>query len=110
MPTQLDSCLQQFWWEIVEHLAYSPDLAPSDYHLFFYPKGSSLQPQISLSLHLVWSSSTLQCRGNHKFQSDDDVKTAVMQYLRLHDTDFCQEEIEKLILWYRCVSHGEDYI
>jgi histone-lysine N-methyltransferase SETMAR len=26
--------LQEFGWEIFEHPAYSPDLAPSDFHLF----------------------------------------------------------------------------
>jgi histone-lysine N-methyltransferase SETMAR len=26
--------LQEFGWEVFEHLAYSPDLALSDFHLF----------------------------------------------------------------------------
>jgi hypothetical protein len=26
--------LQEFGWEVFEHPAYSPDLAPSDFHLF----------------------------------------------------------------------------
>jgi histone-lysine N-methyltransferase SETMAR len=26
--------LQSFGWEIMEHAPYSPDLAPSDYHVF----------------------------------------------------------------------------
>jgi hypothetical protein len=40
----------------MEHLAYSPDLAMNNYHLF-----------PALKDHL----------GSHKFQSDDEVKTAV---------------------------------
>ena len=44
----------------MEHLAYSPDLAPSDYHLF-----STLKDNF----------------GSHKFQTgNDDVKAAVIQY------------------------------
>jgi histone-lysine N-methyltransferase SETMAR len=26
--------LQEFGWEVFEHPAYSPDLTPSDFHLF----------------------------------------------------------------------------
>jgi transposase len=30
--------LEHFNWELFDHLPYSPDLAPSDYHLFTYLK------------------------------------------------------------------------
>jgi transposase len=30
--------LEHFNWELFEHPPYSPDLAPSDYHLFTYLK------------------------------------------------------------------------
>jgi hypothetical protein len=30
--------LEHFNWELFDHLFYSPDLAPSDYHLFTYLK------------------------------------------------------------------------
>jgi hypothetical protein len=30
--------LGHFNWELFDHTLYSPDLAPSDYHLFAYPK------------------------------------------------------------------------
>jgi hypothetical protein len=29
---------EQFKWETFEHPAYSPDFAPSDYHMFLHPK------------------------------------------------------------------------
>jgi hypothetical protein len=35
---QKDTTLQQFGWECLECLLYSPDLAPSDFHLFGPPK------------------------------------------------------------------------
>jgi hypothetical protein len=30
--------LEHFNWELSDHPSYSPDLTPSDYHLFTYPK------------------------------------------------------------------------
>jgi transposase len=30
--------LEHFSWDLFDHPLYSPDLAPSDYHLFTYPK------------------------------------------------------------------------
>jgi hypothetical protein len=36
--------LEHFNWELFGHLLYSTDLAPSDYHLFTYPKNSSIPP------------------------------------------------------------------
>ena len=48
--------LQHFRWETLEHPPYSHDLSPSDYHLFL----------------------TLKERlGGHRFQCNEDVKTAV---------------------------------
>jgi len=32
--------LKQLKWEAMEHSAYSPDLAPSDFHLFGLPKNA----------------------------------------------------------------------
>jgi len=53
--------LKQLKWEAMEHPAYSPDLAPSDFHLFGMLKNS--------------------LRGS-RFSCDDDVKAAVHQWLR----------------------------
>jgi histone-lysine N-methyltransferase SETMAR len=32
------SLLQEFGWEVFNHPPYSPDLAPSDFHLFLHLK------------------------------------------------------------------------
>jgi hypothetical protein len=35
----LELCwLEHFNWELFDHLPYSPELAPSDYHVFTYLK------------------------------------------------------------------------
>jgi hypothetical protein len=53
--------LQHFRWTVLEHPAYSPHLTPSDFHHF---------PALKVYL------------AGHKFSSDD-VKTAVMRWLKL---------------------------
>ena len=53
--------LAQFRWDILTHSLYSPDLAPSDFHLF---------PE--LKSHL----------GGTHFQTNDELKNEVKCYLR----------------------------
>ena len=57
---QTVALLQQFQWNIITHPPHSPDLAPSDYHLF--PK---------LKEHLA----------GKRFRSDDEVKEEVQNFL-----------------------------
>jgi histone-lysine N-methyltransferase SETMAR len=52
--------LQEFGWEVCEHPAYSPDLAPSDFHLF---------PKLKEFL------------GDRRFKSDEEVKDAIKEWL-----------------------------
>jgi histone-lysine N-methyltransferase SETMAR len=82
--------LQQFQWTILQHPAYSPDLAPSDYHLF---------PALK------------QYLSSQRFESDDDVTTAVKQWLCRQGTDFYHEGIEKLVVRYdKCLNLFGDYV
>jgi histone-lysine N-methyltransferase SETMAR len=53
--------LQEFGWEVFEHLAYSPDLAPSDFHLFPNLKTFS---------------------GGRRFKSDEELKDAVKEWVK----------------------------
>jgi len=73
--TTATQLFQHFRWTILEHLPYSPDLAPSDFHLF-----------PALKDHL----------SGHKFASDD-VKTAVMRWLKSQGTEFYKAGINKLV-------------
>ncbi|KAK7868403.1 hypothetical protein R5R35_005028 [Gryllus longicercus] len=51
------SLIRQFHWEHFDHPPYSPDLAPSDYHLFLHMKREL---------------------GDKRFGSDDDTKNDVV--------------------------------
>ncbi|XP_071097976.1 histone-lysine N-methyltransferase SETMAR-like [Haliotis cracherodii] len=77
-------------FELLQHPPYSPDLAPSDYHLF---------PQ--LKRHLA---------GTH-FHSDDDVITAVNNCLSDQEVDFYKSGIMALQhRWQKCVDLKGDYV
>ena len=77
-------------FKLIEHPPYSPDLAPSDFHLF--PK---LKTAIS---------------GTH-FQSDDDVIHAVDDFLNGQEKDFFKSGIEALKhCWQKCIDTEGDYV
>ena len=63
-------------WELLFHLSYSPDLAPTDFHLFGPLKEFT--------------------RGT-KFESDDEVKSVVSDRLKYQSKDFYAEGIRKLV-------------
>jgi len=73
----------------LEHRPYSPDLAPSDFHLF-----------PALKDHL----------SGHKFASDD-VKTAVMRWLKSEGTEFYKAGINKCVPQLdKCLILGGDCV
>ena len=77
-------------FKLIKHPPYSPDLAPSDFHLF--PK---LKTAIS---------------GTH-FQSDDDVIHAVDDFLNGQEKDFFKSGIEALKHgWQKCIDTEGDYV
>ena len=82
--------LRHFRWEILEHPPYSPDLAPSDYHLF-----------LALKEHV----------GGHRFQCDEDVNNAVKLCLNTQDTSFYQSGIGKVVQRLdKCLNRHRDYV
>ena len=68
--------IEKFGWEVVPHPPYSPDLAPSDYHLFG-----------PLKNHL---------RGT-KFSDDEAVKEICREWLKSQPRDFYAKGILKLV-------------
>jgi histone-lysine N-methyltransferase SETMAR len=74
----------------MDHPPYSPDLAPSDYHLF---------------LHLK------KFLGGRQFDDEDDLKDAVQTWLTSQAAAFYEEGIQKLVLRYdKCLNNGAEYV
>ena len=70
-------------WEVLPHHSYSPDLAPSDYHLFGFVKD--------------------QLRGQ-RYETTEAIQKAVRQCLWMAGTEFYRRGIFKLPeRWKKCV-------
>jgi len=81
---------QQFRCEVFDHPPYSPDLAPSDYHLFMHLK--------------KWLAS-------QSFEDDDRLKTGVTTWFKSPAADFFDTGIRKLVPQYqKCVEVRGDYV
>jgi len=77
-------------WEVLPHPSYSPDLAPSDYHLFGFVKD--------------------QLRGQ-RYETTEAIQKAVRQCLRMAGTEFYRRGIFKLPeRWEKCVQRSGDYV
>ena len=77
-------------WEVLPHPSYSPDLAPSDYHLFGFVKD--------------------QLRGQC-YETKETIQKAVRQCLRIAGTEFYRRGIFKLPeRWEKCVQRRGDYV
>jgi hypothetical protein len=82
--------IQKLKWNVVPHPPYSPDLAPSDYHLF--------DP---LKEHL----------GGKRFCSNEEVIQDVQEWLHWQPKDFFLIDICKLSDHLRkCIANLEDYV
>jgi len=82
--------LRQLKWEAMEHPAYSPNVAPSDFHLFG-PLKEALR--------------------RRRFSCDDDVKAAVHQWLCAQPKTFFVDGTKKLVgCWEKCITKQGDYI
>lgn len=67
--------LKELHWEILPHPPYSPDLAPSDYHLFR-----------SLQNHLM----------GRNFEDEEDLKNDIVDFFASKSVDFYSRGIQKL--------------
>ena len=84
------NAIRQLNWEVLEHPAYSPDLAPSDFNLFGPLKNA--------------------LRGR-RFETDDEVKEVVHDWLRSQSQTFFSSGIKKLTdRWAKCIEKKGDYI
>ncbi|GFO24379.1 histone-lysine N-methyltransferase SETMAR [Plakobranchus ocellatus] len=82
--------LQRYGWEIVPHPAHSPDLAPSDFHLFG-----------PLKRHL----------GGMAFETEDDLISELRNWFDNLDVDFFRVGINSLLShWQKCIDLHGDYV
>jgi histone-lysine N-methyltransferase SETMAR len=82
--------LPEFGCKVFQHPAYSPNLAPSDFHLF---------PTLKESL------------GGRCFRSNEEVKDAVKEWLNGLAAEVCDEGIQKLVTRYdKCLYVSDDYV
>jgi histone-lysine N-methyltransferase SETMAR len=81
---------REFGWGVFEQTAYSPDLAPSDFHLFRTLK---------------------EFLGGRRFKSDEEVKDAIKEWLNGLAMEVYDEGIQNLITCYdKCLNVGGDYV
>ena len=77
-------------WETFPHPAYSPDLAPSDFHAF---------PGLKKEL------------GGQRFADEASLRVAVENYFRKMDASWYRVGIEKLVSRYdKCLNKYGDYV
>ncbi|GFN94047.1 histone-lysine N-methyltransferase SETMAR [Plakobranchus ocellatus] len=82
--------LQRYGWEILPHPAHSPDLAPSDFHLFG-----------PLKRHL----------GGMAFETEDDLISELRNWFDNLDVDFFRVGINSsLSRWQKCIDLHGDYV
>jgi hypothetical protein len=82
--------LRKLKWEITEHPANSPDLVPSDFHLFGLFK---------------------EALGRRISRFDEDVQNAMHQWLRAQPKIFYYDGIKKSVgCWQKCVEKQNDYV
>jgi len=82
--------IENMGWEVFPCPPYSPDRAPSDYHLFGFVKN--------------------QMRGQN-YEMKEALQTAVHQCLRAAGTEFYRKGIFKLPeQWEKCVQRNGDYV
>ncbi|KAJ4428145.1 hypothetical protein ANN_24159 [Periplaneta americana] len=82
--------LTEFGWELFDHPPYSPDLAPSDFHVF-------------LHLKKFLSSS-------ERFGNDEELMTSVTRWFHSQAAEFYDRGIQKLISRYdKCPSSDGGY-
>ncbi|GBN87365.1 Histone-lysine N-methyltransferase SETMAR [Araneus ventricosus] len=82
--------LRKFKWDVFQHPPYSPDLAPSDFHLFTAMK--------------KWL-------GGQHFADDEELKNTVTHWLKSQAAAFYAEGIGKLVKRHdSSLNKGGDYV
>jgi len=82
----MQNLITTFGWEQFDHPPYSPDLAPSDFHLFLHLKSFL---------------------AGRRFHDDSEVKEAVTTCFASQVASFYNEGVQKLLQHYdKCRNNG----
>jgi transposase len=84
-----NSLIKLFNWEIFDHPPYSPDLAPSDYHLFTKMK--------------VWL-------AIQHFHSNEQLVDGFNNWLHNLAAPFFDKGLQKLVSRYKCLNVDGNYV
>jgi histone-lysine N-methyltransferase SETMAR len=88
--TATQDLIATFGWEQFDHPPYSPDLAPSNFHVFLHLKTFI---------------------GGRRFHDDNEVKEAVNSRFASQATSFYDAGIQKLVPRYdECLNNGGNYV
>ncbi|GFO33507.1 histone-lysine N-methyltransferase SETMAR [Plakobranchus ocellatus] len=85
MAKRIKEWLERYRWDIILHPAHSPDLAPSDFHLF-------------------------GPLGGKKFEDENDLINEVRDWFSKLDANFFTQGIYSLLpRWQKCIAlHGDN--
>jgi histone-lysine N-methyltransferase SETMAR len=82
--------IQELQWKLPEHSPYSPDLAPSGFHLFG-----------PLKSHL----------GGRRPADEEEVETEVRKWRRQQSKDFFAASFDAMVKrWDKCINVGGGYV
>jgi histone-lysine N-methyltransferase SETMAR len=88
--TKTQDLIKTFGSEQIDHLPYSPELAPSDFHVFLHLKNFL---------------------GGRRLLEDDDVKEDVNTWFSSQAASFYDAGIQKLVPRYdKCLNKGGNYV
>ena len=86
----ITALLEKFKWDTLDHPPYSPDFAPSGFHLF-----------LRLKQHLA----------GKKFDDDDEGQEEVMTWFKGLAADFYDSGIQKLVpRLNKCLDNAGNYV
>jgi hypothetical protein len=82
--------LETFKWGALDHPPYTPEHAPSDFHLFLH-----------VNKHLA----------RKKFDDDDKVQEEITTWFKVQAEDFYDSGIQKLVpRLNKCLDNGGEYV
>ena len=82
--------IRELKWQLLPHPAYSPDLAPSDFHLF----GPLKDP----------------LRGT-KYETENELKSAVNNVIKGMSKEWFEQGLKKMVdRWQKCINLEGDYV